>query len=128
MMDCAQHAPISGSAARTWPDFSVTVRCGLLHAGGAGSRRYPAALWTSEQKLPVYDKPMVFYSMSMLMLAGLRDIAVITPLRDAVAFAGLLGDGSHLGVALPSVAQPKPDGLARAFIACREFMAIDRAR
>ena len=77
---------------------------------------------------PVYDKPMVFYSLSMLMLAGLRDIAVITPPRDAVAFAGLLGDGSDLGIALPYVAQPKPDGLAQAFIPCREFMAIDRAR
>lgn len=101
----------------------MTARCGILLAGGSGSRLYPATLNTSKQMLPVYDKPMVFYSLTMLMLAGLRDVAVITTPRDLPAIAGLLGDGSDLGMSLTYIAQPSPDGLAQAFILGRDFVA-----
>ena len=121
-VDFAHQISIPGCAARTRPVCIVTSGCGLLPAGGAGSRLYPATLWTSKQMLPVYDKPMVFHSLSMLVLVGLRGIAVITTPRDASAYAGLLGDGSDLGIALTYVAQPTPDGLAQAFILCREFI------
>ncbi len=100
----------------------MTDRCGLLLAGGTGSRLYPATLWTSKQMLPVYDKPMVFYSLSMLMLAGLRDIAVITTPRDAEAFSGLLGDGADLGISLHYITQQRPEGLAQAFIIGRDYI------
>jgi glucose-1-phosphate thymidylyltransferase len=101
----------------------MTSRCGLLLAGGSGSRLYPATLGTSKQMLPVYDKPMLFYSLSMLMLAGLRDIAIISTPRDLPAFQALLGDGTDLGMSLRYLEQPSPDGLAQAFVLGREFIA-----
>jgi glucose-1-phosphate thymidylyltransferase len=101
----------------------MTSRCGLLLAGGSGSRLYPATLGTSKQMLPVYDKPMVFYSLSMLMLAGLRDVAIISTPRDLPAFQALLGDGTDLGMSLHYLEQPSPDGLAQAFVLGRDFIA-----
>ena len=121
-VDFAHQISIPGCAARTRPVCIVTARCGLLPAGGAGSRHYPATLWTSKQMLPVSDKPMVFHSLSMRMRAGRRDIAVITTPRDAPAYSGLLGDGSDLGIALTYLEQPTPDDLAQAFILCCEYI------
>ncbi len=99
---------------------------GIILAGGAGSRLHPVTLGVSKQLLPVYDKPMIYYPMSVLMLAGIRDILVITTPEDQAGFRRLLGDGSRFGIHLSYAVQPKPEGLAQAFLIGGEFIGNDR--
>jgi glucose-1-phosphate thymidylyltransferase len=105
-------------------DKEINMTKGIILAGGTGSRLFPATMGVSKQLLPIYDKPMIYYPLSVLMLAGIRDIAIITTPEDQAAFIRVLGNGESFGITIQYLVQQEPKGIAQAFTLGADFIPI----
>jgi glucose-1-phosphate thymidylyltransferase len=114
------------SAQNRHPDAKLSAMQGIILAGGSGTRLHPVTLGISKQLVPVYDKPMIYYPLSTLIFAGIRDVLVITTPHDVAAFTRLLGDGSQFGISISYATQPSPDGLAQAFVIGADFIGSQK--